>query len=398
MSVLQTLSSEGRTTADRADASWLSSGSSGMSRASRRPQDPQARRAWESRIAEAMRLYNRVLGGSARAALDFTEAMTSSDFPLLFADVIDRQMRAAYQEWPSSWQQIAKKGTVRDFRTVKRFVINGGSAVLEKVGQSTEYPQAALSEGKYEYAVEKYGRVLGINWETLVNDDLDAFRELPQTLGKAGRMTEDRFVTDLYSSSVGPNTVFYASGNANLVTGNPVLSVSGLQAAFTVLSSQTDTDGNPIYVDAVVLVVPPALEVTARNILNATEILAATGGGNGSSNDQLRTANWMRNRVSLVVNPWLPIVDLVSGSTAWYLFGSPAAGRPALEVGFLRGNETPSLYVKAPNSLRIGGGLAPVEDGDFESDAIRHKVRHVLGGTLMDPKMSVASTGVADGS
>jgi hypothetical protein len=395
MSVLQTLPSEGRTTADRADASWLSRGNSGMSRASRRAADPQARRAWESQVIEAMRLYTKVLAGSARAALDFKEAMTRSDFPLLFADVLDRQLLAAYAEWPASWPAIAKRGTVRDFRTVKRFTLDGGAVVLDKVGESTEYPEASLAEGKYEYAVEKYGRVIGISWETLIDDDLDAFRDLPKTLGKAGRMTEDRFVTSLYCSATGPNGTFYAVGNKNIVTGDPVLSVSGLQTAFTVLGSQVDVDGNPIYIDAVALEVPPALEVTARNIINATEILAADGGGAGSGNDQLRVANWMKSKVTLVVNPWLPIIDRVTGSTAWYLFASPTAGRPALEVGFLRGNESPALYVKAPDSLRVGGGLAPVEDGDFETDAIRHKVRHVLGGTLMDPKMSVASDGTA---
>lgn len=391
MTILDTLPLEGRTTAENATPGWLSTG--GMRRGRRSITDPNAKRAWESQVAQAAHLYRDVLGGSRMAALTFIEAMSRSDFPLLFADILDRQLMAAYAEWPVSWTQYAKKGTVRDFRTVKRFAIDGGGQVLDKVKAGTEYPEAGLSETKYEYAVDKYGRVLGIDWETLVNDDLDAFRELPQTLGRAGRMTEDRFVTALYAASVGPNATFFAAGNNNIVTGDPVLSVSGLQTGFSVLSAQRDPDGNPIYIDRVALVVPPALEVTAQNIINATEILAATGGGNGSSNDQLRVANWMRNRITLVVNPWLPIVDTTTGSTAWYLIGNPAVGRPAMEIGFLRGNEQPALYVKAPNAMRIGGGTVPVEDGDFESDSIQHKVRHVIGGTLMDPKMAVASAG-----
>src|SRR5690606_28224989 len=137
----------------------------------------------------------------------------------------------------------------------------------------------------------------------------------------------------------------------------------------------------------------PALEVTARNILNATEILAATGGGDGNGNDQLRTANWMRNRVQLVVNPWLPIVDTTTGNTAWYVFAAPSAGRPAMEVGFLIGHESPELWMRTPDAVRVGGGTVAPEEGDFEHDAIRYRVRHVLGGTLMDPKMGVASKG-----
>jgi hypothetical protein len=392
---LNVLPAEGTIDARHASPEWVRESFGRSSRAMverRKAKNPR----YGEHFLEAMHLYERVLSGSEYAALQFKEAMSTADFPLLFADVIDRQLLGAYMDWPSQWGSYAKRGTVRDFRTVKRFYVDGGAAVLDTVKSRAGYPEAGLSEGEYSYAVAKYGRILDLSWETLVNDDLDAFRELPTTLGRAARLTEDRFVTNLYVDSTGPDATYYSVANANLVTGNPALAVSGLQTAFTVLAAQTDADGNPIFIDRVNLIVPPALEVTARNILNAVEILAATGGGAGTGNDQLRTANWMRNRIDLVVNPWLPILDTTSGSTAWYLTASSAAGRPAMEVGFLRGNDTPQVFVKAPDSLRIGGGLAPVEDGDFETDSTRYKVRHVLGGTLMDPKMSVASDGTAD--
>lgn len=386
-----TLTCEGRTTHDGATPAWTRE-SSGMRRLSRRSRDA----AWEKRVAETLTKYNRARVGDRRDIADFAEAMTTSDFPYLMGDVLDRALVAKYERWPSVWPTIAKRGTVRDFRTVKRFKVDGGGAVLEKVKQRAEYPEAGLTEGYYSYAVAKYGKRLSIDWEMLVNDDLDAFRDLPTTLAEAARQTEENFVTNLFVDSTGPDATFFSAGNANLVTGNPALSVSGLQTAFTVLNGHTDTDGNPIYINGAVLMIPPALEVTAQNILNATQLLAATGGGNGSGNDQLQVANWMRNRLTLAVNPWLPQIDTTSGSTAWYLFANPGNGRPAMEVGFLRGNESPSLYVKAPDSLRIGGGLAPVEDGDFDTDGIQYKVRHVLGGTLMDPYMAVASDGTAD--
>ncbi len=390
-----TLTCEGRTTADAADPTWVRE-SSGMRRANRTRRNPADQHRWNQRVLEATRLYNRARTGNRHDLADFSEAMTTSDFPLLMGDVLDRALVAKYQTWPSVWPMVAKRGTVRDFRTVKRFKVDGGGAVLTKVQQRSEYPETRLTEGYYSYAVAKYGKRIPIDWEMLINDDLDAFRDLPNTLAEAARQTEEKFVTDLFVNSTGPDPTFFASGNANLVTGNPALSVSGLQTAFTTLNSHTDTDGNPIYIDGAVLMIPPALEVTAENILNATQLLAATGGGNGSGNDQLTVANWMRNRLTLAVNPWLPLVNTTSGSTAWYLFANPSNGRPAMEVGFLRGNETPSLYVKAPDSMRIGGGLAPVEDGDFDSDGIQYKVRHVLGGTLMDPYMAAASDGTAD--
>jgi hypothetical protein len=344
-------------------------------------------------LVEAMRLYERVLSGNRRAALDFQESLTRSDFTFLFADIIDRQMLAAYATQPVRWDMVAKRGRVRDFRTVKRFTLDGGKAVLSKVKELAPYTARAVTDGGYSYSVDKYGAEIDISWETLINDDLDAFAELPQALALAARRTEEYFATDLFVASTGPDATFFSSGNANIITANPALSVSGLQTAFTVLAAQKDSDNGPIYVNGVTLVVPPALEVVANNIINATEIIAASGGGDGTGNDSLRVANWMQNKVKVVVNPWLPIIDTTSGNAAWYLIANPNEGRPAMEVGFLTGHETPDLWMKAPDAIRVGGGLVGPEEGDFQNDGIRYRVRHVLGGTLMDPKSAVASTG-----
>jgi hypothetical protein len=392
MSDLTTLPDEGTRSADQATPGWISEGAGRGIRSviGRRQADP----AYNGRLVEAARLYERALHGNKRALIDFEEAMTTSDFGILFADILDRQVLGSYQDWPSTWQSYARRGTVRDFRTVKRFALDGASATLDEVPERGEYPEAAVVPSEYEYRVTKRGRRLDWTWEMRVNDDLDSFRELPLILGRAARMTEDKFATQLYASASGPNSTFFSAGNGNVVTGNPVLSVDALETAMIVLAAQRDSDGNPIFIDRMNLVVPPALEVVANNILNAVQIDAASGGGDGTGNNQLRVNNWLARRITVVVNPWLPIVDTTSGNTAWYLIGQTMAGRPAMEIGFLRGHEQPEVFVKASDSIRIGGGVAPVEDGDFETDAIRHKVRHVLGGTLMDPKMAVASTGV----
>lgn len=362
--------------------------------------------AYQRRLMEAARLYAQVINGSRRAALDFQEAMTTSDFQLLFGDVLDRQILANYQSMPVSWDQVARRGRVRDFRTVKRFTLDGGEAILDEVKQQSEYPAASLTDGKYEYAVTKRGRRIPLSWETLINDDLDAFADIPRRLGNAARRSEERFWTTLFASSTGPNSTFFSAGNKNTITpttsssaqSNPALTVTGLQYAFEVLGRQVDTDGAPIYVEGTVLVVPPALEVAARNILNATEIITAAGSGGASSDagrpDQLRVANWMANRTRLVVDPWLPIIDTTTGNTAWYLFADPNVGRPSMELGFLIGHEMPELFQKTPNAVRVGGGPVDPTDGDFETDSVEWKLRHVWGGTLMDPKSGVASTGV----
>lgn len=359
---------------------------------------------YRQRLTGLVRLYRGTIEGDRRATVAFQEAMSRSDFTVLFGDVIDRQLLAAYQTRAVQWPSYAKRGRVRDFRSVKRFTLDGGEAVLNQVKELAPYKVRSVTDSSYTYAVAKYGDQIAVSWETMVNDDLDALTDLPTRLGNAARRTEEKFAAQLFSDASGPNTTFFATGNRNIinttvigstVTANPVLTIGALQQAMQVLGQQKDTDGGPIYVEGVTLVVPPALEVAANNIINATEIVAATGGGDGTGNDQLRVTNWMRNRVQVVVNPWLPIVNTTSGNSAWYLFANPNVGRPAMELGFLIGHETPELWVKSPNAMRVGGGPVAPEEGDFEHDAIQYRVRMVLGGVLMDPKSSVASTGLA---
>lgn len=330
--------------------------------------------------------------GSRYGAMRFEEAMNTQDFPLLMGDVLDRQLLGMYQEAPYSWANYCRRGTVPDFRTVKRFAVDGAEGVLPTIGEQAPYLPAVLSEAKYSYSVTKKGRTLNWSWESFINDDMNALgSSSPARLAKAARRSEEKFATTLFVDANGPHASFYTSGNANIITANPVLSIAGLQTGFIKLAAQTDADGEPISIDMVELVVPPALEVTAQNILNATELwLTAAGGATGQ---ELHSVNWMRTRLRLSVNHYIPIVAASSNTnTSWYMFASPGAGRPAIEVGFLRGHEVPELFQKTGNQQRIGGSSSPM-DGSFEDDTIAFKVRHVFGGTTLDPKASVASSG-----
>src|SRR6266849_3945433 len=59
--------------------------------------------SYRQRFDEARRLYDRVLSGDRWANLVFNEALSTSDFPNLFGDIIDRSVLANYAETPYSW-------------------------------------------------------------------------------------------------------------------------------------------------------------------------------------------------------------------------------------------------------------------------------------------------------
>ncbi len=352
---------------------------------------------YERRLHEAI-VFMRELVRGQRPMHHLGEALGTADFPLLFGDILDRQLLSNYMEAPATYTAYAKVATVSDFRTVKRFAIDGSQAVLAAVGQQEEYPESKLSDSVFSYSVSKYGRQTPFDWESIINDDLDALKDIPERYGRAARRSEEKFVTALFGGNFG---TFFTTAHKNIVTAaagatldNPPLSIAGLQAAMLLMGKFVDADSEPIVFDKVHLVVPPSLEVVALNILNASE-LWITGTGGGNTDQQVHVANWMRNRMQLSVNYYLPIVDGTQGNTAWYLIGDPSNSRPAMEIGFLRGHQQPEIFMRDSDAIRIGGPSQGSFDGEFDTDAIRYKIRHVFGGTLMDYKAAVASKGTA---
>lgn len=350
-------------------------------------------------LAEALELYTDVVTGKKRGHY-LVEAMTTSDFPILFGDILDRQFLAEFQEWPSVWKEFTDVRSVRDFRPVEYRYTTASEQRLERVHEQEEYPEGSVPDiGKLTYAVAKWGRRLGISWESLVNDDIDYFANLPERFARAARRTEAREAIKLFVDAAGPISPFFSVANDNLLEGaGSALSITSLQTALSKFRNLKDEDDEPIVVEAAILIIPPALEVTAQNILNATEIhldvdVFGEGEVSGASTGKVVTGNWLKNRVRPVVDPYISTINEANGDTAWYLFAAPSSGRPATQMAFLRGHEEPRVYIKEANARRAGGGPADPLEGDFDTDTVEYKIRHVLGGSRIEPKAAVAAEG-----
>lgn len=404
-----------------------------------RRRDPSGSAFWE-----AQRLVAKVMRGDRWASLRFSEALTTSDFGVYFADILQRSTLANYAEVPYTWNKYAKRATIRDFRQAKIFRFDRGASVLDGpivpkapnsqpgsgatgIAQVTEYPMGSRVASAYVDQLYKFGRLMDYSWETMVNDDLDMLKDTPALMARAARRTEESRVTRQFATSTGPNATVFSNANHNrlnvtnlpnllsyyVLPNNPPFSIIALQAAMQLIASQVDLDGEPISIENFVLVYPPALNVPVQNVLNSTQIFYNDQGGtiinpNAGGNEsgaRLVSTNWAKQIVTPAMNYYLPIVDTTSGNSAWYLFANPSGGRPAMQLSFLSGHESPELFMKAPNQISIGegttgggGGQGNPMDGDFDSDSILYKVRHILGGTMLDPLMSVESTGTGTGS
>lgn len=336
------------------------------------------------RLQEAAVLMGRVFDGSRRAMLELEEAMSTSDFAGLFGAVMDHALLQAYEVEPQVWSQFAARRTLKDFKPATLHDLLGGRAILPEVAELTEYPARSVSESEYTLKVGKRGARISLSWETFINDDLDAFRDLPNRLSQAARNTEDYLATSAIEVGGVPNPAFFGASNENELTGNPALTIESLTDAITQLSDVRDEEGLPIMVSSMVLVVPPALQIPAQQILNATEIRfedAATG-------RTMITKNFIAQAVRPVVNRWL------TSSTGWYLLPDPSQGlRFSVGLGFLRGHEVPDLRIKSDGGQRVGGGEVAPTEGSFDIDDVQYRLRHVIGAATADPKGTMASDG-----
>ena len=369
---------------------------------------------YNARLLEAYKFFKSVLSGQ-KPTYKLEEAMTDSDFPILFGDILSRELLGNYASMPVSWPSYVRRRTLPDAtRQARRLAYDGMDSHMTTaniVPDETSAPEDnALTETGYLVGpLDVYERAVAINWKTLLADDLGAFKDIPGKLATAARRTEEWLVAQLLADANGPHATFFATGHYNqLTTANgaasaqPALSVQGLSDARQVMSRMTNaTTGEPIVVNGSTLVIPRELDVLAQYLFNAVTIESNKAGAGGSLTGLANTAgiedrmimnNWITNGLSVAVNPYLSTVNTTNGTTSWYIVANPANNRPAFEIDFLQGEEAPILLREMPTAMRVGGGNADMF-GSFDTGEIRFKVMHLCSTAQLDYHGAVSSEG-----
>jgi len=338
---------------------------------------------WDKRVLEYIDLKSNKRGYSSHKwAYLLKEAMTTSDFPLLFGDVLQREILTAYKGVAPVWKDIVRPNTVpRIYPEIggKRFRITGADQYLDPISQKGEYPASKLAEAKFDVYVRKYGRQFDISWETVINDDKGALRDIPTRFGLACARTEHRLVTAAFAGDIGT----HAGGNLYQNTVNEdvlALTIANLQTCVTRMKSFVDDSGEPIENSPKFLVVGPALEWTALAILNSAVYQNVAGPIEDATTiiAPYPVANVIQKAgLTLVVDPYLPVLD-ASFPNSWYLFAKPT-DIAALEFDRLEGHELPEICMKMSDKVALGGGVISPMEGDFISDNILYRVREVMG-------------------
>ncbi|MDP9820390.1 phage major capsid protein [Nocardioides massiliensis] len=321
--------------------------------------------------------------GSARAALELNEALTTSDLARFASGMlIDREMLQNYDALPTQWGKFLTPTTVKDFKPKSLATLELGAQVFKDVPERTAYPVAKGPELDEKFIqAKKTGLLYGWSFEAQVNDDLEQLQMVPQAFPQMARDTEDdrglRLMINLETGSL--NTGFFNGGNGNF--GTLKLTAANLELVLNSLRTKRDPKtGTIIPAGRLQLVVGYALETLAERILNVDRVQMADGNGGFTY-----APNPLRGKVDLVVN------EKQLGES-WIVMPKPGTARRApFYFAKLRGYEQPDFRYKADQGRAVGGGDIVVTGGSFDDDTIWYRGRHIMGVAHGDPVLTYGS-------
>lgn len=233
--------------------------------------------------------------------------MSTSDFPLILANVANKTLRQAYQDAPRTFEPIVRRVDVPDFKAIYRDQISNYPA-LSEVPEGADITESSLSEAQETYAVKTYAKGLSFTRQAQINDDLNAFTRALRTSGYAVAALEADLVWAQLTGNpnMGDSIALFYSTHHNLATG-AAIDVAGLAAAKTLLRLQTSLEGRVLNLLPRYLAVPAALENLA---LQYTASIAAVVSS---------AVNPFAGALQLIVEPRLDVAD----ANAFYMIADP---------------------------------------------------------------------------
>jgi hypothetical protein len=125
---------------------------------------------------------------------------SGSDLPNIVLDAANKSLRAAYDGTPRTFVPWTRQSFAPDFKNINRILLSGAPALLRSKSGG-EYKRGVVTDGKETYALTTYGRILGINRQTIINDDMGAFTRLPALCARAAADLESDTVYGILTAN-----------------------------------------------------------------------------------------------------------------------------------------------------------------------------------------------------
>ncbi|MEG3167515.1 Clp protease ClpP [Sphingomonas sp. LB3N6] len=277
---------------------------------------------------------------------------TTADFPALMGNTVGRTLRKAYELAPQTFKPFVRPATVPDFRPVSRVALSDISK-MQAVAEGAEYQYATVGDSSEQYVVGKWGQIISITWETIINDDLNAFDRIPMAMGQEAAQVESDVVWAIMLSNPIMNdgkTLFHADhGNLGAAAD---MTIDSLQAGRTRMRTQKTANGRFLNNAPSFLIAGPLKEQKANQFTSSNYVATKNGDINPEYNRTLT-----------------PIIEGRIVDNSWFLSADPnAQSIDTIEAAHLAGHE----------------GLQTEQRQGFVTDGVEIKGRLVFGAKAID--------------
>ncbi len=296
---------------------------------------------------------------------------TTSDFTNILANVANKSLLQGWDEAPETWQTWTRRGTLPDFKTAEISGLSGFTG-LDEVPEDGDITYGKFTDRKETIKLVSYAKKYRITRKLIINDDLRALSAIPRAMGRAGnRKVGD--ITYALLNGTGPTlnqdstALFDTSSHKNYVAAATAPTVATLNTASVAMAKQTDPNsGATLNIQPRFLMVPKALEHTARVLMAATYDPAGTAG--------TLPPNPFSGRYEVITDARLD--GQTYGTAAWYLLADPNIF-DTFEVAFLNGMAEP--YMRE-NEKWDGQGTSYLVGVDFGVSALDFRSVHKYRG------------------
>lgn len=257
--------------------------------------------------------------------------MGSSDFGIILDASASKAMTKGVMSAQQAWRQVFSKGILPNLERASRVNIDDApDMVATPEGQEIQHGVVG-NNGEYIQAVT-YARKITITRRALLADDVGVFNSLFAKFGARAANKIDEIAFGIITSN--PNMrdgtalfVAAASRGTNLAGTPAVVSATSVDLGYQAIMKQTGSNGTKLGIVPRYLVVGPKNRVAAHILTTSMQDTTSTSNANGASN---AFADLIAITTPHFGNEWLMAADANMADT--------------IEVAFLDGKETPTIY------------------------------------------------------
>ena len=248
-----------------------------------------------------------------------TNTHVSTNFGKLLEPGLRKIFFETYAEVPEQFSKIYNVLTSKKAKETD-YGLGAFGDWVERASELAEVQYDTIDPGlEREYVHKAFTKGFMLGRELVDDEQYNQINKMPAALARSGRAFVEKEAAKTF---IGATTTAIYDGKALLAADHPLLNssktgcnlVTGaltpatLKEAMTMMRETVDEAGNIIAASPKKLIVPPALEYTAKEILNSTQL----------ADTQLNNVNSVKGALELVVYDYIGAAN--GGSdTAWFI-------------------------------------------------------------------------------